>query len=209
MQFTTDELNIILELHQKWLNNEDDGRRADLRNADLRGVDWVYANLRAADLQGANLMYANLWGANLSAANLSGADLESALLDVANLNEANLRGAKNVPDLVIAQTSILPDGEIIGWKKLRAGRVCKLRIPAEAKRSNATGRKCRAEYAEVLEIWSGKNRVRSGTSFHDNDFVYRVGEIVRPDSFCDDRWDECAPGIHFFITRLEAEIYLF
>lgn len=37
--------------------------------------------------------------------------------------------------------------------------------------------------------------------------AYRVGETVRPDRFDDDRWNECAPGVHFFITRAEAETY--
>ena len=59
------DLKQILELHKKWLNNEDGGKRADLRGADLRG----------ADLSGANLSGADLRGAYLSGADLSGADL--------------------------------------------------------------------------------------------------------------------------------------
>ena len=38
-------------------------------------------------------------------------------------------------------------------------------------------------------------------SSYDLDFVYRVGETVSVDDFDDNRWNECAPGIHFFITR--------
>ncbi|MDY0140117.1 MAG: pentapeptide repeat-containing protein [Candidatus Izemoplasmatales bacterium] len=38
-------LNKILELHRKWLNNEKDGKKADLRDTDLRD-----ANLRGAYL---------------------------------------------------------------------------------------------------------------------------------------------------------------
>ena len=77
------ELDKILKLHKKWLNNEDDGEHANLRGADLR-----YANLRYA-----NLSHANLSGANLSDANLCYADLSYADLSDANLSGADLRGA--------------------------------------------------------------------------------------------------------------------
>lgn len=49
------ELDLILEKHEKWLDNENDGERANLRGADLQGAD-----LRGADLRDANLRYADL-----------------------------------------------------------------------------------------------------------------------------------------------------
>ena len=48
-------LNQILELHKKWLNNEDDLSDADLRRANLSGADLSSADLRGADLSGAVL----------------------------------------------------------------------------------------------------------------------------------------------------------
>ena len=44
-------------------------------------------------------------------------------------------------------------------------------------------------------------------SNYDSRFVYRIGETVEVPNFDDDRWNECAPGIHFFITRQEAVEY--
>lgn len=41
-------------------------------------------------------------------------------------------------------------------------------------------------------------------SDHDKDFVYRVGETVEVQNFDENRWNECAPGIHHYITREEA-----
>jgi hypothetical protein len=105
--------------------------------------------------------------------------------------------------LVVAQTRILPEGSIIGWKKCRDNVIVKLRIPEEAKRSHAFGRKCRAEYADVIEIFGAD----VGVSSHDGKTKYHVGERVYPDSFSDDWQTECASGIHFFITRIEAENY--
>jgi hypothetical protein len=180
---------------------------AYLDRANLTGAYLDRANLTGAYLTGANLYRANLDRANLTGANLTGANLTGANLDRANLAGANLDGAKYA-DLVIARTRILPEGDIIGWKKLQGGLIAKLLIPADAKRSHAFGRKCRAEFAKVLEIWDGKKAVKEGFSGHDNGATaYKVGKVVKPDSFSPDWQTECAPGIHFFITRLEAEDY--
>ena len=136
-------------------------------------------------------------GANLAEANLAGANLADA-----NLAEAYLADVKNA-DFAIAQTRILPDGDLIGWKKCMQGVIVKLRIPEAAKRSHAFGRKCRAEYADVVEVIGAD----VGISKHDSSTEYRVGQRVIPDRF-DENWaEECSSGIHFFITRLEAENY--
>ena len=120
----------------------------------------------------------------------------------ADLSGANLFGAYNAA-LVIAQTRILPEGSLIGWKKCSDGVIVKLCIPAEAKRSHAFGRKCRAEFADVLEVFNGD----VGISQYDGKTEYRVGSRVVPDAWSDDWQNECASGIHFFITREEAEAY--
>ena len=62
---TQSEINKILELHKAWLNGDENGVKANLREADLR-----WANLRGADLRGANLSEADLRWANLREANL-------------------------------------------------------------------------------------------------------------------------------------------
>ena len=210
-------------------------RGSNLRGSDLSVSDLAYANLsgsnlsgsglRCADLSGANLVDANLAGANLSHANLAGSDLCGANLLAAYLSDANLAGANlsganlsgaNLAgviagDLVLAQTSIVPDsGPFIAWKKLRGGHVAKLMIPEDAKRSNATGRKCRASSAKVVAIFGpdGKKARRKVASCHDENFVYVAGKVVRARNFDSNRWNECAPGIHFFITRAEAEEYV-
>ena len=42
---------------------------------------------------------------------------------------------------------------------------------------------------------------------HDKDFIYKVGEVVSVEDFCEDRWKECGQGIHFFINRQSAVEY--
>ena len=166
--------------------------------ANLRGADLSDANLRDADLRDADLRGADLRGADLRGANLRGADLRDA-----DLRGANLRGAKNIPEITLAQTLITPEGDIIGWKKCMSGVIVKLLIPSEAKRHNATGRKCRSQFADVLEVIGSD----VGVSQHDGKTEYRVGQRVTCDNWCEDRFDECSGGIHFFITRAEAEDY--
>ena len=185
----------------------------DLRSADLRGANLWSANLRSADLS-----YADLSGANLNRADLNGADLRGVNLSGADLSYADLSGANHVK-LSIAKTSILPDeGDIIGWKKAYVDDtmpprpvIVKLLIPADAQRSNGTGRKCRASTARVLDLQDkqGNSLPPDTTAYsgHDTDFTYKKGETVHVEDFDTNRWTECAPGIHFFITRIEAVEY--
>jgi len=86
-------LDVILEKHMKWVNQEDGGERANLQDADLRSADLRGADLQGAYLQDADLRSADLLSADLQGANLQDADLRSANLRSADLQGANLRGA--------------------------------------------------------------------------------------------------------------------
>ena len=186
---------------------------ADLYGADLYGADLCDANLRGAylrgtDLRGANLCDANLYGADLRDANLRNADLRGSNLYGADLRGTDLRGA-NLRDAKGCYLSCPTEGSFIGWKKA-SGHIVKLRIPEDARRSSATGHKCRCDKAYVMEIQNmdgtkaTEDTVRSD---HDKNFVYTVGATVEVPDFDDNRWSECAPGIHFFIDRRAAVEY--
>ena len=286
-------LKEVLELHKKWLKDEEDGKRADLSNENLSNVDLgnlnlryvilegvnlsnaelsyvnlSYANLKGANLrsanltdvnlsyanlkgaylsyaylEGANLTYVNLGGANLTYVNLGGANLKGAdLIDVnleganligTNLTVANLKGADlkgayligaNLTRAKLTNADLTgvkynnittyfalqcPEkGSFIGYKKAD-DKIVELLITEDAKRSSATTRKCRCSKAKVLSITSldGKENFKKVTSDYYFDFVYEVGKIVEVKDFDENRWNECAPGIHFFITRNEAVMY--
>lgn len=191
---------------------------ADLHGAYLGGANLHGADLGHADLSDANLSYADLSYADLSHADLSDADLSDADLSDADLSYADLSDANHV-QLSIAKTSILPDeGDIIGWKKAWTDNempltpvIVKLLIPSDALRSNATGRKCRASKARVLDLQDKQgNSLPSDTTAYSSyaaDFTYKKGETIHVENFDTNRWNECAPGIHFFITRIEAVEY--
>ena len=175
---------------------------ADLNGADLNGANLSRADLNGADLNGANLSRANLSRADLNGANLSRANLSWANLNGANLSRANLNGAKDVK-YAIDCTRILPDGDLVVWKKCNANVIVKLRIPESARRSHAFGRKCRAEYADVIEVIGGD----VGLSQHDDKTEYRAGQRVTSHEWNETWTDECTGGIHFYITRAEAEAH--
>ena len=234
---TKEELQDIIKSHEKWLNCGDGKRavlcdvdlsninlnHSDLRGADLSGASLSGANLIGASLSGANLSDADLSRANLNDANLCCANLSSAYLIGASLSGANLSGA-NLSRANLCCASLRnvkcdehtafyalqcpEEGSFIGYKKAH-GYIVKLEILADAKRSSATSRKCRCSAAKVLSITTvdGSEEVKEIASDRDSDFIYRVGEIVRVDNFDEDRWNECSTGIHFFITRREAEQY--
>ena len=183
-----------------------DLRGANLSGANLRCADLRGANLRDADLSGAKLRCADLRGANLRDADLRGADLSYADLRDADLSYADLRDAKEIPYLPIACPT---DGVFIGWKKVR-GHLVKLEIPEDAQRFSCTSNKCRCDKAKVLGITNliTNESVESviNTSYSPN-IEYKVGGMVYPDSFDDNRWNECSHGIHFFINKQEAINY--
>ena len=106
---------------------------------------------------------------------------------------------------------IIPqEGEFIAWKKGMNNCLIKILIPKSAKRtSNLISRKCRASKVEVIAIWdSKKNTIKECGGWNKNEFIYRVGKIAKADSYNDDIREECTNGIHFFVTREEAEDWI-
>ena len=188
-------------------------RGAVLYGANLRNADLYGANLYGADLCGAVLYGANLYGACLRGAYLRNADLRGANLYGANLRNADLYGADlygaDLRGVRGAYIACPTDGSFIGWKKA-SGYIVKLQIPEDARRSSAGGEKCRCDKAYVVEIQNAdgtKADIDTIHSNHDANFVYTVGATVEVSDFDDDRWSECAPGIHFFIDRRAAVEY--
>ena len=159
------------------------------------------------DVEGWKEMRANLSDANLSCADLSDANLSCANLSWTDLRGANLRDAKNIPYIPLQCPS---DGAFVGWKTVN-NVLIKLEIPADAKRSSATTNKCRCDKAKVLGFYDilGINELNI-TEFVNDRYEkckYVKGEMVYPDSFDENRWNECSHGIHFFVNKQDAINY--
>ena len=170
------------------------------------GVSLANANLAGACLAGADLTGADLTGADLTGAVLIGANLEDANIDGANFNAAHLNGAQNIPYIPLSCPS---EGAFVAWKNVEEKYLVKLQIPEDARRSSATTRKCRCDKAMVLDITSldGNEHYDEVTNNNYSETIYKVGEMVYPDSFDENRWNECSNGIHFFVNKEDAIKY--
>ena len=179
---------------------------ADLAGANLIGANLEDADISWADLIGANLEDANIKDANLKGATLIGANLKDADIERANIYGAVLNCAKNIPFIPLACPS---ECAFVAWKKVEDYFLVKLQIPEDARRLSATSRKCRCDKALVLDITSldGTEHYDEVTNTNYNETIYKVGEMVYPDSFDKNRWNECSNGIHFFINKEDAIKY--
>lgn len=186
-----------------------DLREANLCEASLLGADLRGADLRRANLNGVNLFQADLRGADLRGTDLRGVDLRGANLNCAHLRDVDYDEVMYDENTAAFALCCPEEGSFIGFKKA-GDKIVKLLIPEDAKRSSATSRKCRCSKAKVLSITNMDGSDSGLTEIHSNydeDFIYKVGEEVEEPNFDEDRWKECSPGIHFFITRDEAVKY--
>ena len=208
------ENNTVKKTVEKAIESSADLSSADLSFADLSFADLSFANLRFANLRSANLRsadlsYANLRSADLRYADLSYADLSSANLSYANLSYANLSYADQNEGTLFLSIACPEEGSFIAYKKA-GDKIVKLMITEDAKRSSATTLKCRASKAKIISIENvdgtpcDQNFVSSD---YDASFIYRIGEVVEVTNFDEDRWNECAPGVHFFLSKELAKQY--
>lgn len=194
---------------------------ADLEGASLEGASLEGAYFMHADLKSTNFCRANLAGANFEGANFEGSNLEGANLKRTYFFDTNLKGARfkdnNFEEASFHRTQDIPyiplacpsEGAFIGWKKVEEKYLVKIQIPEDARRLSATTRKCRCDKAVVLDITSldGETHFDEVTNYNYNETIYKVGEIVYPDSFDENRWNECSHGIHFFVDKKDAIEY--
>lgn len=186
--------------------------RANLNGADIVNGNFYYADLRDASLINTYLVGSHFIRADFQCANLSWADLRNCVFYDTDLRDcnfmyANFRGSKNIPYIPLQCPS---DGAFVGWKKIN-NVLIKLEIPADAKRSSATTNKCRCDKAKVLGFYNtlGTDELDMTELVNDKyeECKYVKGEMVYPDSFDEDRWNECSHGIHFFVNKQDAIDY--
>ena len=200
-------------------------------NAKFNNVVFWLCDMSYSFFAGAKLYNSCFHVSDLTLARFTNASFHASEFSTSYIDDiCDLSNAENVPNIPMA----CPDtGSFIGWKKVSLGLsvddtsfdvrplfcptiskrygIVKLLIPEDAKRSSATGRKCRCDKALVLQIQDLEGNVLDNVvaySFHDHGFRYIAGEMVTPSlPFEENRWEECASGIHFFISREEAVKY--
>lgn len=166
-----------------------------MTNEEIKEIIEKHQHWMKEDCKGWEEMRANLRGADLCDANLCGAKNISSVLS----NASTAFFAIGCPE----------KGAFTAFKKC-SNYIVELEVCADAKRSSSTTRKCRVSKAKVVEITNLDGTPADITmvaSDYDRNFNYTVGEIVEEPKFEENRWIECAPGIHCFITRPEAVNY--
>ena len=206
----------------------------DLRYADLYKLradrvvfdncNFEGANFYGSSISGA-IVYSSMKNTNLSKAKFKcdfhGTDFYGAKQDSeTSFFTSCMIAAKNVEGLNIP-LACPSEGGFIAWKKCEGRKknkyfgdvIVKLLIPEHARRSSATTNKCRCDEAIVLDIqdYSGKSIANECTahSLYQKDIIrYAVGRVIKPtEPFDEDRFRECASGIHFFYNREDAVAY--
>lgn len=170
----------------------------------LSGTVFDSCTFDKCDFTNANMR--NIW---LIKCKLTDCSFEAANLIGARIEKCQFKDIK-VDACTQGYCLVCPEeGPFIGYKKC-GGLIVKLLITKDALRSSATTRKCRCSKAKVLSITyqDGSDAgIVEVPSNYDYNFVYKVGKIVEVPTFDKNRWEECAEGIHFFVTREEAVNY--
>ena len=194
------------------------------RNADFRNMHFYgdSIDMSCTKLEGASFYHCNFDKTSFIKSNMTDAHFGYSCLGESNLTDAWIRNTHfNNAYIEKAMMPYFPmvcpdEGEFIAWKACRVSWgnevvIVKLLIPKDAKRSSGTGRKCRADKAKVLEFQSLDGTKLNGkqksciVSWWNGRFTYNIGKIVKPEEpFCENRYEECASGIHFFMNREEA-----
>ena len=214
-------------LHQANLSH------ADLTNGILDMADLSFAYLQytkldrsllhKANLHDADLSYADLTFAELNCANLNRSVLRGTNLETADIDGSNLSYVCGLEQETFRTGKILTEN-MIGYKKCQDDIIVTLEIPRGAIVFSINGNKCRTNKAKVIAI-DGANRAysaHSGITYHVyyggadganrayssyNGISYYVGDEFTVYNFDCQYNIECGKGIHFFMTREEAENY--
>lgn len=193
----------------------------DLTDLDLSNITFYYCNFSYCDLTTCRFMNdVHFNSCRLTCCNLN-KNFRGISFLCCSLDEANLKGldVSSIHSCSLLKTkfskSDLPEGDLIGYKKLSEGKIAKLLIPASSLRFGRSNEKSRAQYAIVQQIYipkglygnSRKKVFKTGFSIYNSLFCYKTGEVVFPDWFDPVPQIECSGGIHFFLTEKEAIAY--
>ena len=219
-------------------NDADLFNKDDHIAAYIDGCSFVDCSLSSASFRHTTIKHCYFYNSNLSRARFGSADMDTVNLERCSLRNVNFDAARlqsvrfencslrnayfedsNMMREVTTNHPQLPQGELEGWKLLCGGTgehdcypvIARLRIPRDAQRVQpVVGYKCRASFVITEELFYPEG-IKGSPSVHasyDRTTVYRVGEWTVSDRYDDNPFVQCSHGIHFFLTRKEAEDYV-
>lgn len=192
-------MDFTLSSFQNTVLNHVDFENSSVENALFDGCSMKGANFKNAKMVTASFRYCDMRECNIEGADLFGAVLEFADLEGIVSSEETKWFRLRCPE----------KGAFLGYKKCVNDRMVQLLIPADAKRTSATLPSCRCNKAKVLTIKSFdfQENFDEAWSLVDENFIYKKGEWVEVKNFNENRWQDSTTGIHFWMSRAEAEAY--
>lgn len=192
-------MDFTLSSFQNTVLNHVNFENSSVENALFDGCSMKGANFKNAKMVTASFRYCDMRECNIEGADLFGAVLEFA----------NLEGIVSSEETKWFRLRCPEKGAFLGYKKCVNDRMVQLLIPADAKRTSATLPSCRCNKAKVLTIKSFdfQENFDEAWSLVDENFIYKKGEWVEVKNFNENRWQDSTTGIHFWMSRAEAEAY--
>ena len=184
----------------------------------FEGSILEYSELKYSAFRFVNLKDCSLKRSDMTASNFMNTDFARAFMKDAILVNCNFYSNYNLDKIVgknnnYIEGKVLTDN-IIGYKKCMDYTIVTLEIPRGAIVFSIDGTKCRTNKAKVIAI-DGADRAyskHSTYSEHNRTYghmSYYVGDEITVYNFDCKYNEECSRGIHFFLTREEAEDYEF
>lgn len=181
--------------------------------------DFDIANFSNCVFDRCVFMCVKMWHASFSNCRFVSCVFDDVIIAYSQINDCllqlctweNVRGDGNIINRTNIPMACPEEGAFTAYKAVESVKgkkiIAELFIPAGARRSSGLSRKCRVECAKVVGFYDldgQKTRHRKAHSYWLNSFVYEKGATVYPHDFDLCRFDECAPGIHCFMTMDEA-----
>lgn len=185
----------------------------NFEGANLKNVDFSCANAWSANFNETNCKDALFLSANLTEASFEGADLDGTSFAQANLTEANLQDTNIITaefDNTVGIYPVCPThGNFIGWTigEDFKGNEClvEIFIPAWARRSSGTTRKCRTEALVVNSLERLKDGYNPfGVPLRFRDYILTKNEVIRDKDYEVDRFKVSSTDLYFWISKEEA-----
>lgn len=187
---------------------------AILDHVDFRTSEIFTSSFEKAYITGCDTNRSSIFNANFFEASVKWSDFflsvfrncnfANSLWRNSSLFAADFIDCRLSPELTNLLTTA-PKGRFTGWKKLRNDYTAKLLIKGDV--VGSTTRKYRTNAARVIAIYNGDKKVDYGYSLYDSKFMYKVGAEITTDMFDQNPTTACGHGIHFFMTRIDAEQY--
>lgn len=182
---------------------------ASINHSDFACSTLAFANFSDSKINDANFQHANLRHANFDYVTFfNNIDITGAKLEYANFTCCDLSSAGLIGDLIEYRKGKVLTEPIIGYKKCltddKLYTIVTLEIPRGAIVFSINGNSCRTNKVKVIDIADGYKRAYSEHAEH---FSYYIGDEINIYDFDLQYNNECSSGIHFFMTREEAEHY--